>query len=479
MKKLMILFLWLLAFVDANAQDTVYYTFYGTTGEDVFTKSFLVDDSLVLFGSTDNGTNQSDIYVIKTDRNQSGFRSKKIGTSAIEFLVDIDFDSVASKYYALINYYSGFNATEYDYGVVVLDAQFNEINRKVFEIDGFQEGVLIRKIQSEIFVGYQYDDYTKVIALDTSLNTSFEFLATGNSIKDIRQFYDHVYVLSDSATINQQLDICLSKFDLNYNFENALLIGDSLDEIGASLAAFNSGILIAGSSSSFNLPGDFDAIICYIDSNDSLVWIRDHGYAAAGPYLDDFGIEAININDTAILFAVQTNTYGLGKTDFMSYQLSQNGYYYASNSFGTDQTEALTKIHYFSENEVLLIGTSDYQEIGALDYLLVNTKLQIPNEFKVVIVLKDSSQVETVGIQQLKTEVDISVLVQNRQLHIESASNVVEVRFYDFNGRLIISDDEINAEQSVFPIENLTNINLLVIVKTLDSEKVFKLLITE
>ncbi|MDP4762421.1 MAG: hypothetical protein NWR97_02110 [Salibacteraceae bacterium] len=446
MRYLMMLVLSLAVFVGMG-QDTIQRVFFGSSGDDEFVKAFERPNDLLMFGSVDNGSNLSDIYIVQTTKDLKKSTYHKIGTSSIERVVDVFVDTTNFSSYVLLDYSSGFDSTGYDLKVIKLDSSFNQTEEYLIANVGVDISISVEINDEHVFVIRSEDDLFHLTSFSTDLDFESDFsleLKTDSfEIVDFIATDSGFFVLGNALVSVDNYDIFIKGYNDQGSEVADWIFGDSLNEKANHFFFKDSThLIVSGSSQSFNNQPDYDAMIFQVDDTGSLNWLQIHGFAIEGPFNDDFGIQAQMFGSNRILFGVYTQTYGFGNGDYHIYLLSSQGGYISGNSYGFPERDRLEGFIRTSEKRIIMFGESNSGSIGGEDILVVATDTAAAGGIRTTSVLADSSNVETLKVydQISVSEIDFTCYERGK-LQVSGFTLPSFVRVFDTQGSLLLSKD--------------------------------------
>jgi hypothetical protein len=479
--------IWLISLIMLSgvgiAQDTIQRVFLGTKGEDEFVNAYERENDFLILGSVDNGENLSDISLIRIQKDLTSPIYKRMGTSSIERLCDSYLDTSSNSIYLYASYFNGFESSSYNSKLYKVSDDLSISLEKNF-ITESQDVPLFLRVQSDsVFLVWKSTDIYNLTILDTNFNMLDELVLDFNydefDLKDISIEQGYICLLGDYKSNSLGRQLLFQRRNFSTQVISEWEYGDSLDEMASKMTLSDTFLLIAGSSQSLNGHPDFDAIIIKTDYSGNIIWERDHGFAGAGPYEDDYCVRSALLASGDILFGVNTRTYGEGNVDYHLYLLSPSGYYKSGNSYGYAFEDKLKSFFMAEGGRKVLFGESFSGSIGVKDILVVATDTVAPGGVKVTQNFPDTSTVQVLSVQnaELKSDQDF-VVSYHETLNISGLSPqlTTQVMVFNIKGEVLVDYNSIFQDSCELDLRKYSSQILILQIQDLNRTQVIKIL---
>jgi hypothetical protein len=384
MKKYALIFIFIFYALLSYAQiDTAtYYLSFGDSSIEYFSEiQPTYDKGYIAVGTTSstNGT-ASDVYVVKLDSLFNKQWSKHFGSSFLE--VGKSIIQTLDSNYIFCGYTNKTQNGDYDIWIEKIDRQGNFIWEKFLGGNDWDFANQMKELpdSSLIICGTTYsfsnnaDGY--LLRVDKNGNLLWEknigsaardelngltfnlkkteIIAVGETDKNFTTDSTDIYFVKTDILGNLIIDTTYggSKFD------NALQV----------TSTFDSAFVTIGSSNSQYL-ADLDYYSIKIDKNNTLQWQFTGGHN--GSYDNDDKGVAITTKNQNIVFAINTKTYGQGKTDIMLVEIDNWGNWInKNNTFGQLEDELANDV-LVANGHYILAGKTNSMGYGQFDALII------------------------------------------------------------------------------------------------------------
>jgi gliding motility-associated-like protein len=380
MKKIILLILNFLVFMNFSYSQITYHVVFGGSEEEMSSNILATkDNGCILVGKTKTYCQgESDILVTKLNDLGTIQWCKHFGTSSRNVVRDIIEDSqngyIITGWIRTSN--SGFPDNWY---IINIDTLGNIIWEKFVGSDDDDEVESITKFENNYFLsgntmcyGQGLSDFY-ISRMDESGNFFWFKTIGGND----NEYNKSIKVTSDNNLIiagftnsfgSGNYDLVLTKLNFNgTHLWSKTYGGSSSDYIQDVVETSDNGFLVLGHTNGFGA-GNFDILLLKTDNSGNLIWSSTYGGSN-----DDRSYKMKKTNDGGIIISGYSNSFGAGGYDVYLLKVHEDGNLIWAKSFGGESDEYQAYVDIASDGGYIINSTTKSFGSDDADLLVIKT----------------------------------------------------------------------------------------------------------
>jgi len=319
--------------IDKNGNKIWQKTFGGSYDATADTITPTKDGGFIVAGNTESSGNyegDSDVYLIKIDKNGNKIWQKTFGGSDFDYADAIT--PTKDGGFIVAGYTESIDNGESDVYLIKIDKNGNEIWQKTFGGSDFDYADTITPTKDGGFIVAGYTESSGngegdvyLIKIDKNGNKIWQKTFGGSDFdvaNAITPTKDGGFIVAgDTKSFgNGEKDVYLIKIDKNGNkIWQKTFGGSDFDEANAITPTKDGGFIVAGDTKSFG-NGGYDVYLIKIDKNGNKIWQKTFG----GSYFDK-AYAITPTKDGGFIVAGDTKSFGNGGYDVYLIKIDKNG----------------------------------------------------------------------------------------------------------------------------------------------------------
>ena len=351
-----------------NSSNTWTKTFGGNFNDKGSSVQQTTDSGYIITGTYRSSVNQSDLFLIKTEKNGDTLWTKRFGN---EFSFGKSVKQTIDGGYII----TGRTECCYVY-LIKTDENGDSLWTKILNGSSVTDG-WGNTVQQTIDGGYIIHCYyggndVYLIKTDENgnelWNQNFGQINIGNGDESVEQTIDLGYIITGSIESfgNGGNDVYLIKTDENGDSLWTKTFGGTEDDYGTSVQqTIDGGYIITGSIESFGNGGN-DVYLIKTDENGDSLWTKTFGGTE-----DDYGTSVQQTNDGGYIISGITFTPGIGSRIYLL-KTNENGIELWNKTIGQSGYDYSYSVQQTIDGGYIIIGET-YSGIGNQDVYLIKT----------------------------------------------------------------------------------------------------------
>lgn len=399
MKNIFYLFFFLLALhstaqQSASVLDSAHTFTFGGSNNDYARQIICTSDSgYIIVGTTSSfGVAQTDVYIIKTDKNITKQWSHLYGSPEIEWGYGIR--ETMDHGYIVVGYTNQNPSSGYDIYLLRLSSNGDVVWSKTIGGPDWDFGYGIELTPDSGFVicgkSYSYSNGSSdAYLVKTDKDGNVVWQKNYGGINDesanaiIRDHDNHYTIAGETNSFGSgDQDAWVLKTDENGDTLWARTFGTTLTDVANAIDTLTDGSFIVNGTSNGLRPGlpIDDMYFFKVDSLGNQVWYHEQGRDS----LSDQGYIALTFPNGELFSGGITDGYGFGKTAFFMMRNDPGGWYLNSCAFGQSDDEEGYSAVIGKDNSLTLAGISSSFGCGFFDvYVIHIDTFTIVNDYNV------------------------------------------------------------------------------------------------